>query len=372
MANKDYRVIDCDGHVDEPFELFTTHIDPPYRDRAPRRIERDGVRRVVVDAREYPGFVKFGGRPLGMLDDARIPRPIQKGPIAAGGVDPVARLQDMDEEGIDVAVLYPSGAASMCAVESPDLEAALYRAYNRWLEEYCSADKRRLKGNFLVSMRHADLAVEEIRRLGNAEWVGGIMLSPHMDGFNLDHPRLEPIFRAALDYDLPICIHAGAGRPPYAIGTEEASSNLFLMHAMAHPFEQMRALSSVMGGGVLDRYRKLRIGFIESGIGWVPWWLDRINEHRNNLPDHVPFMKRTPLEYLASGQVFISCLPEEATIEAVVSQLGDHFVLFASDYPHWDCGFPRTVERLRRRKLPEESKQRIFTENALRFHTRVH
>lgn len=372
MAVNGYRVIDCDGHVDEPFDLFTTHIEPAFRERAPRRVERDGQRRVVVDGKEYPGFVKFGGRPLGMLDDAKIPRPIQKGPISKGGVDPVARLADMDKDGIDVACLYPSGAASMCAVEAPDLEAALYRAYNRWLEEYCSANTKRLKGNILVSMRHADLGAAEIRRLGSQDWVSGVMISPHMDTFNLDHPRLEPIWQAALEFDLPICIHAGAGRPPYSIGTDEAASNLFLMHAMAHPFEQMRAISSMMGGGVLDRHPKLRVGFIESGIGWVPWWLDRINEHRNNLPEHVPFMQRTPLEYLASGQVFISCLPEEATVEAVIEQLGDHFVLFASDYPHWDCGFPGTVERILQKKVSDETKRHIFQDNALRFHTRVH
>lgn len=371
MAANGFRVIDCDGHVDEPFDLYSTHIDPEFRERAPRRIEVDGKRRVVVDGKEYPGFVKFGGRPLGMLDDARIPRPIQKGPISRGGVDPLVRLQDMDKDGIDVAVLYPSGAASMCAVENPQLEAALYRAYNRWLEEYCAPDTRRLKGNILVSMRHADLGVEEIRRIGQQDWVAGIMISPHMDNFNLDHPRLDPIWSAAVEYDLPICIHAGAGRPPYAIGTEEASSNLFLMHSMAHPFEQMRAISSAMGGGVFDRFPGLRMGFIESGIGWVPWWLDRINEHRNNLPQHVPLMKRRPHEYIADGQVFISCLPEEATIEAVIKQMGDHFVLFASDYPHWDCGFPGTVERIRQRDLPDETKRRIFTDNALRFHTRV-
>jgi predicted TIM-barrel fold metal-dependent hydrolase len=368
---KEHKIVDCDGHVAEPFELFSTHIDPPFRERAPRRIQVNGERRVVVDGKEYPNFVKYGGRPLGAAQDTRIPRPVQNETISKGGVDPHVRLVDMDKEGIDVAILYASGAASMCAVEAPDLESALYRAYNRWLGEYCAADTKRLKGNILVSMRHADLAVQEIKRVGAEPWVGGIMMSGHMDDFNLDDPRLDPIWKAAQEYDLPICIHAGAGRPPYAMGTEECSSNLFLMHSMSHPFEQMRAMASALGGGLLDREPKLRIAFIESGIGWVAWWLDRITEHAKNLPQHVPFMKKEPVEYLSSGRCFVSCLPEEATVEAVIGLLGDDFVVFASDYPHWDCGFPHTVERIRQRRLSDETKRKIFWDNAIKLHTRA-
>ncbi len=368
---KPYRIIDCDGHVDEPFSLYTDHIDPEFRARAPRRVDSNGARRVVVDGEEYPGFVKFGGRPLGMEDDVKLPRPVQHAPISKGGGDPHVRIKDMDAEGIDVAVLFPSGATSMCAVQAPDLESALYRAYNRWLEDYCTPYPDRLKGVVLVSMRHPDLGVQELKRVAQQPWVGGVMVSPHMDHFNLDHPRLNPLWEAAIEHDLSICIHAGAGRPPYALGTEESADNLFLMHTMAHPFEQMRAIASIMGGGVLDRYPALRVGFIESGVGWVPWWLDRLAEHQKNLPQHVPFMKRSPHEYLVSGQVFISCLPEESSVEAVVQQLGDDFIVFASDYPHWDCGFPNTVQRLKDRRISEDSKRRIFHDNALRFHPRA-
>lgn len=366
-----WKIVDCDGHVAEPFELYSEYCDPSFRERIPRRVDKNGKKTVIVDGKEYPNFVKYGGRPLGMEDDAKIPRPVQKGPISAGGVDPRVRLQDMDKEGIDVAVLFSSGATSMCAIQAPDLETACYRAYNRWLAEYCSADTRRLKGNVLISLRHPEFGVEELRRVADEPWVGGVLASPHMDDFNLDHPKLNPIWETAQAYDLPICIHAGAGRPPYAIGTDESSRNLFLMHSMSHPFEQMRAMASIMGGGVLDRYPKLRVAFIEAGIGWVPWWLDRINEHRQNLPDHVPLMKRSPKDYLADGQCFVSCLPEEATIEAVLDQIGDDNVVFASDYPHWDCGFPGTVERIVRRPISNQSKEKIFYNNAAKLHPRV-
>jgi uncharacterized protein len=330
------KIVDCDGHVAEPFSLYPQYCEPEFRDRVPRRIEKNGERRVIVDGKEYPDFVKYVGRPLGMEDDAKIPRPVQQAAISQGGIDPYVRLRDMDLEGIDIAILYPSGATSLCVIENPELETAVYRAYNRWLAEYCSANTGRLKGMILISMPHPHLGVQEVLRVADEPWVVGILLSPHMDDYNLDHPRFNPIFEVAQHHNLPICFHAGAGRPPYAIGTNESSSNLFLMHAFAHPFEQMRAMASLMGGGVFDHFPGLRAGFIECGVGWVPWWLDWLEEHAKNLPDHVPFM-----------------------------------ILFGSDYPHWDCGFPGAVRKMRDRKIPEASIRKIFWDNAVRLHTRL-
>jgi uncharacterized protein len=365
------KIVDCDGHVAEPFDLYMEYCDPEFRDRVPRRIERNGERRVLVDGKEYPGFVKYGGRPLGMEDDAKIQRPVQQAAISEGGVDPNIRLRDMGLEGIDVAILYPSGATSLCAIENPELETAVYRAYNRWLAQYCAANTDRLKGMIVISMRHPELGVQELLRVVEEPWMIGILLSPHIDDYNLDHPRFNPIFEIAQHHDLPICFHAGAGRPPYAMGTYESSGNLFLMHAFAHPFEQMRAMAALMGGGVLDCYPRLRTGFIESGIGWVPWWLDRLEEHSNNLPDHVPLMRRRPIEYLEAGQCFVNCTPHEATLETVIATIGDGNVLFGSDYPHWDCAFPGAVQRMRDRKLPQESLARIFWDNAVTLHRRL-
>lgn len=370
--SKKRQVIDCDGHVAEPFELYSEYIAPEFRERVPQRIEVNGQRIVIVDGKEYPNFVKYGGRPLGMDRDAQIARPVQRSTIATGGVDPHVRIRDMDKEGIDIAVLYPSGTTSMCAVQEPYLESALYQAYNRWLADYCSPYGDRLKGLVMVSMRHPELGVAEIRRTANEPWVVGILISPHMDDFNLDDPRLHPIWQTAQELDLPIGIHAGSGRPPYAIGTEESSQNLFLMHAMAHPFEQMRAIASLMGGGVFDRYPQLRVTFTESGIGWVPWWLDRLEQHAKTFPNHVPLMKKSPKEHLSSGQCFFCCLPEESTLEAVVAQIGDDYVVYGSDYPHHDCGFPTTVAQIEQRQnLSDTAKTKIFWENPLKLYTRL-
>ena len=365
-----YKVIDCDGHVADPFEMYTEMIDPEFKERVPKRIDVDGKRTVIVDGKEFPNFVKYGERPLGKGDESEpLPRPVQSSPIAEGGVNPHVRMKDMDREGIDVAVLFPSGTPSMCAVQDPQLESALYRAYNRWLADYCAPYPERLKGVAVVSMREAALGVKEIKRVAKDNWMVGVLVAPHMDDFNLDHPRLNPIWETAQEYDLPICIHAGCGRPPYALGTNESGNNLFMMHAMAHPFEQMRAVAAVMGGGVLDRYPRLRIAFLESGVGWVPWWIDRLEEHAEKLPKHVPLMAKDPKKYAVDGQCFFACEPDEPMLEAVIDQIGDDHIVYASDYPHWDCSYPTSREKLANRPtLSESSKEKILGKNAARLY----
>lgn len=369
----DMHVIDCDGHVAEPWEMYREYIDPEFRDRVPRRVDVEGHRWVIVDDKVYPNFVRYAEKPLGVLNGTGpLPRPVQRPELAEGGADPHRRLQDMDKEGVAAAVLFPSGVPSMCAVPDPELEAALYRAYHRWLADYCSADPGRLKGVAVVCMRDVERGVEELRRTVGEAWMVGAMVSPHVDDLNLDSPSFDPFWAAAQDLDIPICIHAGSGRPPYALGTDESSDNFFLMHAMAHPFEQMRAVAACMGGGVFDRFPRLRIAFLEAGVGWVPWWLDRLQEHAEGLPNHVPEMKREPMEYVADGQAWFSCEPDEPMLPAALAQLGDDAVMFPSDYPHWDCGFPDSVNKIvARSDILESSKEKMLSTNSLRFYPRL-
>jgi len=128
----------------------------------------------------------------------------------------------------------------------------------------------------------------------------------------------------------------------------------------------------VMGGGVLDKFPQLRFAFLEAGVGWVPWWLDRLAEHAEKLPNHVPLMKRRPQEYILSSQCVFSCEPAEPMLEAVIGEIGDEVVLYASDYPHWDCSFPDSVRCLAQREtLSESTRRNILAHNALKLYTHI-
>ena len=131
-------------------------------------------------------------------------------------------------------------------------------------------------------------------------------------------------------------------------------------------------MAACIGGGVFDRFPRLRIAFLEAGVGWVPWWLDRLHEHAEGLPRHVPLMRREPIDYVRAGQAFFSCESDEVTLESALEHLGDDGVMYASDYPHWDCSFPDSVRMIEARPgLRPAAKQKILGANASRLYTRL-
>ena len=104
-------------------------------------------------------------------------------------------------------------------------------------------------------------------------------------------------------------------------------------------------------------------------MGWVPYFFDRLDEHVEKRGQLTPACKRKPREYLARGQLHVSCEPEESALPFVTATLGDHFVMYASDYPHWDSDFPNSTRGLRERTdLAPEVKARILGENAAAFY----
>ncbi len=140
------------------------------------------------------------------------------------------------------------------------------------------------------------------------------------------------------------------------------------VHAITHPVGNMIALDSFCIGGVFERFPKLRVAFMESGCGWLPFWLWRLDEHYEKMPEQAPKIRRKPSEYFHSN-CWISCDPDEHMIPEVVKLIGDERIIYASDYYHWDCGFPDTVKMIAERNdLSEKTKKRIFADNAAKLY----
>jgi predicted TIM-barrel fold metal-dependent hydrolase len=129
-------------------------------------------------------------------------------------------------------------------------------------------------------------------------------------------------------------------------------------------------MTALVSGGVFDRHPKLRVAFLEAGVGWVPYFIDRMHEHYEKRGDWIPNgWRREPVEYLRAGNVWVSCEPEEPILPGVIDVLGDDFIMYASDYPHWDGAWPESTKHLRTRPdLPESSREKIAGGNALRFY----
>jgi predicted TIM-barrel fold metal-dependent hydrolase len=369
------KVIDDDGHVMEPNELYDRYLEAKFK---------PDLEELKLEAEMRASKYFFGifhqlntGRPLGvahadqpLLRSGR--KPHGETPDPRGGWDPQARIKDMDRDGIDIAVIFATVVSSFCALKSVEFELAMIRAYHRWLADYCAAFPDRLKGVAVVPMREPELAAAEIRRVSKEPWVVGIYLSGHMEDKLLDHPAFHPIWEACQGEDLPACFHGGTARPPYGVGTFEMGNNLFLQHSSTNPFEIMRAIGALIGGGVLEKFPRLRVAFLEAGVGWLPYWMERLDEHYELMPEYVPFLRRRPSEVIRSDNVFISCDPDEETLPYVVEHVGARHILYASDYPHFDGRFPLTVKLTADRpEFTDQVRRMILWENPRRLYPRI-
>ncbi|HEY6395260.1 MAG TPA: amidohydrolase family protein [Candidatus Binataceae bacterium] len=369
------KVIDADGHVMEPNELYDQYLESKFKP------DLEELKKIAATrgSKYFFGFFHQlnTGRPLGIAELGKPlfrsgRKPQGESPDPRGGFDPHLRIKDMDREGIDIAVVFATIVSSFCALKSVDFEVAMIRAYHRWLADYCAAYPNRIKGVAVVPMRVAERAAEEIHRASKERWCVGVYLSGHMEDKLLDHPAFHPIWQACIDEDLPACFHGGTARPPYGAGTFEMGDNLFIQHSATNPFEIMRAIAALVGGGVLEIFPKLRVAFLEAGVGWLPYWMERLDEHYELMPEYVPFLKRKPSEVIRSENFFISCDPDEETLPYVVDKVGAGRILYASDYPHFDGRFPNTVKFTAGRKEFSPAVQRnILHENPTRLYTRL-
>ena len=160
-----YNVIDADGHVLEPMDMWEKYIDPAFRDRAPKLvIDTDGKERLLVETQvlgSQKGFGVIGA--IGSRDTEMDDGEMTYADGRPGGFDPHKRIPDMDLDGIDAAFLYPSVGLFAGAVQDPALAAAMCRAYNRWLADYCRPYPDRLFGVAMLPMQSIPLAIEEMR-----------------------------------------------------------------------------------------------------------------------------------------------------------------------------------------------------------------
>jgi predicted TIM-barrel fold metal-dependent hydrolase len=251
----------------------------------------------------------------------------------------------MDEEGIDFMVLYPSRGLFAAAIGDLDgsIASAIGRAYDRWLADYC-AENERLKGMALVPLhdptRAAADAVWAVDELG----LTGVMVRPNpAHGRNLHDAAYDDFYSTLEDLDVPLSVHEGCGvfMPQYGIDRFEEH---IIWHAMCHPMEQMGAVVSFTLGGIWERHPQLDVAFLESGAGWLPYWLHRLDEHVEWLGEiETPELTATPTEYFRR-RGYIGMEGDEPALRAVVDAVGPDRLLWASDYPHPDAKYPGMVD----------------------------
>lgn len=374
---KEFLVIDADGHVLEPPDLWLRYMDGPCRSRAPRAIEDEcGFQRLIAEGRVFPRH-HYGLNGAGSAGQPVVPPAIKSKRYEdgrPGGFNPRERLKDMDIEGIDIAVLFPTLGMFLAGIKDIKLAEEVSIAYNNWLYDYCSVNPRRLKGYAHIPLQDVKIAIKEMRRAVTELGMVGVYLRPNpYFKRNLDDPDYNPFWAAVEELGIPVGLHEGANGPLPIVGADryedysKAPYNHFISHVVSHPFEQQLACLTLIAGGVFERFPGLIVAFMECGVGWLPYWLDRMDKDFEHLGWYAPFLKLKPSEYFRR-HCFVSCDPDEKILPYVAETVGDDNIVFASDYPHFDATFPGTVAAIAdREEIPEKTKRKILGLNATRL-----
>jgi predicted TIM-barrel fold metal-dependent hydrolase len=349
--------IDADAHVIEGIGLASEALSR-WPDKVKLARTSDGTPVFTIEGRVYPESHGPGaGCPPqhGLTENADDPH------------SPAGVLADADREGIDQMVLFPSLALGVAGYQDAAFAVGFARLYNRFIGDYCKKGGGRLFGAAVVPLQDVDASVDVLHEAKEAGHVCAV-LPPALRWKNLDHPDFDRLYAAAADLELPLGIHGAPGVHLPPIGVDRFT-NYIQVHCISFPFDQMTAMTALISGGVFDRHPKLRVAFLEAGVTWVPYFLDRLHEHWEKRGDWIENgWRRDPRDYVAAGNVWVSCEPGETLLPAVVDALGADFILYASDYPHWDSDFPDSARTLRERTdLDADAKAKILGTNAKRL-----
>lgn len=375
-----FKVIDCDRHVVEPADMWERYLEGPFK--------HYGVKGSKFSMQTSIGGRQTSGRPNQAFNDLGPPMvtpqqgfardPIWRKKFKNGIIhnfDPPSYLADMDAEGVDIAVCF-SGIGLYATWSNdldPELSAAMCRAYNNWLYDFMQNDPARLKGVCLLPFQNIDLAATELRRCATELGMSGIFWrpNPHM-GRLISDRALDPLFAIAEEHHINVSVHEGVQRILPAFAADRIETR-FAQHATCHPMEQMGAVLAMISGGVFDRFPTLTASYLESGAGWMPYWIERLDSLYGN-----PMLAEgyhgalKPSEYVERGQVFVSCEEAEGSLATVSRVLGDECVMWASDYPHPDAmvDYPNGVNHLvGAEHISEEFIRKILWDNPAKcFH----
>ena len=373
-----YRRISADCHLDLPWlppDLFTSQAPRDLKDRMP----------FVEDGPDGPRWMTKSGINMGLHggvgsvgakfipgQNYRVDKMAATGLYEAAKTgehrpgDPHLRIKEMEKDGVDAEIIFGIlGVASR--VEDPIAANEMLRIYNDWLKEFCSHYPDRQIGLACLPYGDIDAAVKEIYRVAKLG-LRGLELSCSWDMEPMWHPVWEPLWKAVNDVQLPLHFHTFPAVPARERAKLEGQQRRMAHFTSTSGFQMnlINIIAAIIGAGVLERYPNLRVGFGESGIGWLPYALDRMDfEFEDRFRD---LMKLKPSEYWRR-----QC---KATFQfdrigpKLIDEIGLETLMWGSDYPHPDGVWPESSKYIEEQfaGLPAEQIHKITCENAAKFY----
>jgi predicted TIM-barrel fold metal-dependent hydrolase len=285
--------------------------------------------------------------------------------------EPKARLADMDSMGLDAQMLFPSTLYAHMTAD-PDFEAALFRAYNRYVARQCESAPQRLKWSGLLPLRdqrQALEALEEMQRLGARAAVVFGTAGERM----LSDPIFTPVWDQFTRANLPLCVHMGMSYPPLA----QLGRSIYDGHIIGMSLPAQLAFMAIVGHGMLDRYSDLKVAFLEFGAEWIFYMVSRMDHYLPldrgahpfglSMPNAAILPCASVREYVESGRIFIAAEADDSLLLQLFDLIGENQVLFSSDFPHGEGRDNAALEIIERKDLTENQKKKLLFDNTVRL-----
>ena len=374
-----YTRISADCHLDLPWmppDLFTSNATPEMKERMP----------YVADGPDGPYWTCKNGTSFGLVNGVgpagqkfvpgthhRVDVMAATGLYADGqkGVrrvsDPVLRAKDMDRDGVQAEVMYGILGA---ATRLNDHEAATewFGVCNNWLVDFCRHDPSRFIGLACLPYGDIDAAVKEIYRVAKLG-LRGMELSCSWDMDPMWHPSWEPLWKAVNDVSLPLHFHTFPALPVSVLERQKGLTRRAAFFTIVSSFQMnlVNIIAAIMGAAVLERYPNIRIALGESGIGWVPYALDRMDfEWEDRF--HDLGLKMRPSDYWRRQCKATFQFDRIGT--KLIDDMGVETLMWGSDYPHADGVWPESSKYIEENfgHLGADVVHKITCENAGKFY----
>jgi len=357
------RFVDSDMHIMEPPDLFDRYLDRKFRDRISVPVGPDGR-----PNRGPSGLIVIDGLPTSDSDLQQYrkrvrPASTQSTQLLSGSrifdtgrldfaverdYDAQAQVMGMAMEGVDIAVLYPTGGLALIARDNldPQFSLAICQAYNNWIHEFCQYSPERLKFVAMLPVHDVHLACRELTRCVRELGAVGSFIRPNLVNDHYWHSNYwDPLYNTHEALGVTWGFHEGVSAL-YSRMIPLYGENRFYRHVASHWIEMQQAMIAMIIGGVFEFHPKLRVGFLEAQNSWVPGLLSRIEwDYPQYRESHAPYLSLTPREYFRRN-CWAAVEGSEPEIEATAGLIGADRMCVSTDYPHFDSNFPHVSENL--------------------------
>jgi predicted TIM-barrel fold metal-dependent hydrolase len=272
--------------------------------------------------------------------------------------------RSMDAMGIDYQVLFPGNMLALGTHPQPAVESQLALAYNRWLCDRILASDDHITTLLYLPLSDPDMCLRIIKEFGERKGVVGFMVTS-VRFKPVHHNCYIPIYKALEERGLPLAFHAG---PNWTDEYMQQLDRFISMHAISFVLCNIVHLTNWLVHGMQERFPKLDVIWIESGLAWLDFMMQRLDSAYLMRPSEAPLLKKLPSDYMR--QMYYTCQPletanmslTEATLKAIDAE---NTLLYASDWPHWDFNAPSVIYDLP--CLSEQGKRKILGENAAKL-----